>query len=99
MLAAFSSVYEGSGQPLLLGFGYEVGIWYLQERFPPNIYYKIFTHRPVQDMCANSPKDYTRPSVKLQIGKDRHSELRTQGLQDGRFIYMYNTWLQNGRFI
>lgn len=52
------------------------------ERFPPNIYYKIFTHRPVQDLCANSPKDYTQPAVKLQIGKDRHSQLRTQGLQD-----------------
>ncbi|XP_074070343.1 protein MFI-like [Macrotis lagotis] len=28
------------------------------EKFPPNIYYKIFTHRPIVDMCANSPKDY-----------------------------------------
>jgi hypothetical protein len=27
--------------------------------FPPVIYYKIFTHRPVTDMCAFSPKDYT----------------------------------------
>ncbi|XP_068786428.1 protein MFI isoform X3 [Struthio camelus] len=32
--------------------------------FPPNIYYKIFTHRPVVDMCANSPKDYTKPNPK-----------------------------------
>lgn len=27
--------------------------------FPPVIYYKIFTHRPVTDMCSFSPKDYT----------------------------------------
>ncbi|XP_078734261.1 protein MFI [Lampetra fluviatilis] len=34
------------------------------ERFPPNIYYKIFTHRPVQDLCANSPKVYAAAAVK-----------------------------------
>ncbi|XP_051011686.1 protein MFI [Acomys russatus] len=28
-------------------------------KFPPEIYYKIFTHRPIEDLCANSPKDYT----------------------------------------
>jgi hypothetical protein len=27
--------------------------------FPPVIYYKIYTHRPVTDMCSFSPKDYT----------------------------------------
>ncbi|OWF40183.1 uncharacterized protein C11orf65 homolog [Mizuhopecten yessoensis] len=46
------------------------------ERFPPNIYYKIFTHRPIQDMCANSPKDYTVATVKLQMAKDVHSNFR-----------------------
>ncbi|BFZ09294.1 hypothetical protein BsWGS_12333 [Bradybaena similaris] len=34
------------------------------ERFPPNIYYKIFTNRPIQDLCANSPKDYTSVTAK-----------------------------------
>ncbi|CAG5128663.1 unnamed protein product, partial [Candidula unifasciata] len=34
------------------------------ERFPPNIYYKIFTTRPIQDLCANSPKDYTSVTAK-----------------------------------
>ncbi|XP_025890822.1 uncharacterized protein C11orf65 homolog [Nothoprocta perdicaria] len=38
--------------------------------FPPNIYYKIFTHRPIVDMCANSPKDYTKPSPK-QVLQER----------------------------
>ncbi|CAC5409950.1 Uncharacterized protein C11orf65,Uncharacterized protein C11orf65 homolog [Mytilus coruscus] len=46
------------------------------ERFPPNIYYKIFTHRPIQDMCANSPKNYTVSTVKLQMAKDVHSNVR-----------------------
>ncbi|XP_061193454.1 protein MFI-like isoform X2 [Saccostrea echinata] len=54
------------------------------DRFPPNIYYKIFTHRPVQDMCANSPKDYTQPTVKLAMAKDKHSNVRTQGFQDDK---------------
>ena len=44
-----------------------------QEKFPPNIYYKIFTHRPVQDMCANSPKDYTAACEKLSMGRDIHN--------------------------
>nr|XP_006815291.1 PREDICTED: uncharacterized protein C11orf65 homolog [Saccoglossus kowalevskii] len=44
------------------------------ERFPPNIYYKIFTHRPIQDLCANSPKDYTRPEAKLKMMKDVHNK-------------------------
>jgi len=26
--------------------------------FPPLVFYKIFTHRPVADMCSFSPKDY-----------------------------------------
>ncbi|KAK3096865.1 hypothetical protein FSP39_004143, partial [Pinctada imbricata] len=46
------------------------------ERFPPNIYYKIFTHRPVQDMCSNSPKDYTKVEVKLKMAKDVHGRVR-----------------------
>lgn len=46
----------------------------LQDRFPPNIYYKIFTHRPVQDLCANSPKDYTRPDAKLCMARDVHNK-------------------------
>ncbi|KAJ8314538.1 hypothetical protein KUTeg_006688 [Tegillarca granosa] len=46
------------------------------ERFPPNIYYKIFTHRPIQDMCSNSPKDYTKPVAKLLMMKDVHNNFR-----------------------
>ena len=46
------------------------------DRFPPNIYYKIFTHRPVQDLCANSPKDYTRAAAKMRMGRDVHNKGR-----------------------
>uniref|UniRef100_A0A8C5MEB2 Chromosome 11 open reading frame 65 n=1 Tax=Leptobrachium leishanense TaxID=445787 RepID=A0A8C5MEB2_9ANUR len=41
--------------------------------FPPNIYYKLFTHRPIVDMCANSPKDYTRQSVKQPLPRQIHN--------------------------
>ncbi|XP_039178286.1 protein MFI isoform X2 [Crotalus tigris] len=48
------------------------------EKFPPSIYYKIFTHRPIVDLCANSPKDYakmaTQPNPrKLQKGSVNES--------------------------
>ncbi|XP_053312059.1 protein MFI [Spea bombifrons] len=42
-------------------------------QFPPNIYYKLFTHRPVVDMCANSPKDYTHLSQKQPLPKQIHN--------------------------
>ncbi|KAM6158574.1 protein MFI [Rhynchocyon petersi] len=29
-------------------------------KFPPHICYKIFTHRHIEDLCANSPRDYTK---------------------------------------
>ncbi|KAM5319555.1 LOW QUALITY PROTEIN: protein MFI [Glossophaga mutica] len=33
-------------------------------KFPPEIYYKIFTERHIEDLCANSPRDYTKFSAK-----------------------------------
>ncbi|KAM5181323.1 protein MFI isoform 2-T2 [Mantella aurantiaca] len=42
-------------------------------KFPPNIYYKLFTHRPVVDMCANSPKDYTKQCMKQMLPKQIHN--------------------------
>ncbi|KAM3935313.1 protein MFI [Leptodactylus fuscus] len=42
-------------------------------KFPPNIYYKLFTHRPIVDMCANSPKDYTQQCVKQLLPKQIHN--------------------------
>ncbi|XP_074160429.1 protein MFI isoform X1 [Sminthopsis crassicaudata] len=38
------------------------------EKFPPNIYYKIFTHRNIVDICAHSPRDYANiPSKQLAL--------------------------------
>uniref|UniRef100_A0A8D0HJY5 Chromosome 11 open reading frame 65 n=1 Tax=Sphenodon punctatus TaxID=8508 RepID=A0A8D0HJY5_SPHPU len=44
-------------------------------KFPPNIYYKIFTHRPIVDMCANSPKDYAKHSAKEQPPGESHGKI------------------------
>ncbi|XP_053397845.1 protein MFI-like isoform X1 [Mercenaria mercenaria] len=66
------------------------------ERFPPNIYYKIYTHRPIQDLCANSPKDYTKPAVKMKMAKDQHNRGRfevNKNDKDGWYQRMdYNGW-------
>ncbi|XP_054829189.1 protein MFI [Eublepharis macularius] len=46
-------------------------------KFPPCIYYKIFTHRCVVDMCANSPKDYAKIATqKGQQGKSQKESRR-----------------------
>ncbi|KAI4894131.1 hypothetical protein NFI96_011314, partial [Prochilodus magdalenae] len=41
--------------------------------FPPNIYYKIFTHRPIVDLCASSPKDYTHAGQKIPVPGQIHN--------------------------
>ncbi|XP_070568593.1 uncharacterized protein [Ptychodera flava] len=64
------------------------------ERFPPNIYYKIFTHRPIEDMCANSPKDYTRPEAKRKAAKDMHN--KTGRNKSSRKIGWYERTDNNG---
>jgi hypothetical protein len=45
------------------------------ERFPPTIYYKIYTNRPIQDLCANAPRDYTRPYLRLKSAVDSNNKL------------------------
>ena len=45
-----------------------------QERFPPNIYYKIYTHRPIQDLCANAPRNYTTSATKQKDMKCSHNK-------------------------
>ncbi|XP_075968648.1 protein MFI-like [Anarhichas minor] len=41
--------------------------------FPPNIYYKIFTHRPITDLCASSPKAYTQPGLKKPVPRQTNN--------------------------
>jgi hypothetical protein len=47
--------------------------WF-QRTFPPHIYYKIFTHRNVVDMCANSAKNYTKASTKQLVPRQYHNK-------------------------
>ena len=46
----------------------------MQTNFPPNIYYKVFTHRPVVDLCACSPRDYTTMAHRKQLARDTHNK-------------------------
>ncbi|XP_070931651.1 protein MFI isoform X8 [Macaca nemestrina] len=42
-------------------------------KFPPDIYYKIFTHRPIEDLCANSPRNYAKlPAKHTSHNKNDH---------------------------
>lgn len=64
------------------------------EKFPPNIYYKIFTHRNIVDMCANAPRDYTRAATKRLPAECIHnSGYSTEG--DERSGW-YQRWENNG---
>ncbi|CAF1216181.1 unnamed protein product [Adineta steineri] len=52
------------------------------ERFPPTIYYKIYTNRPIQDLGAVAPRDYTRPYLKLPSPVDINNRLNRFPQQD-----------------
>ncbi|XP_071955456.1 uncharacterized protein [Antedon mediterranea] len=54
------------------------------DRFPPNIYYKIYTHRNIVDMCANSPKDYTKACTKRAAARDVHNKTNTRIRSNGK---------------
>ncbi|XP_076969181.1 protein MFI isoform X6 [Tamandua tetradactyla] len=58
--------------------------------FPPNIYYKIFTHRHIEDMCANSPKDYTKLPAK------QTSYIKSDTLQEDDHSGWYHRIENNG---
>lgn len=65
------------------------------EKFPPNIYYKIFTHRPVVDLCASSPKDYTKASAKQLVAKQAHNKDQPLSHEDEKDGW-YERWENNG---
>ncbi|XP_029458327.1 uncharacterized protein C11orf65 homolog [Rhinatrema bivittatum] len=44
-------------------------------KFPPNIYYKIFTHRPIADICAISPKNHMDQAAKQLLPKQLHNRV------------------------
>ncbi|XP_029003379.1 protein MFI isoform X2 [Betta splendens] len=41
--------------------------------FPPSIYYKIFTQRPIADVCAGSPRDYTQPGLRRPVARQTNN--------------------------
>lgn len=45
------------------------------DKFPPNIYYKIFTYRPVTDVNAFAPRDYTVSSWAVPGATLRNSKI------------------------
>lgn len=64
------------------------------EKFPPNIYYKIFTHRNIVDMCANAPRDYTRATTKRLPAEYVHN--RGQNTKEDERLGWYERWENNG---
>lgn len=64
------------------------------EKFPPNIYYKIFTHHNIVDMCANAPRDYTRASTKRLPVQYIHN--KGQRADEDNKIGWYQRWENNG---
>ncbi|CAF0988060.1 unnamed protein product [Brachionus calyciflorus] len=64
-------------------------------QFPPTIHYKIYTHRPVQDICANAPRDYTKPSYKMkpaQIKNNREKNFPVETFEGWYQRFENNGW-------
>uniref|UniRef100_A0A4X1UUG5 Protein MFI n=3 Tax=Sus scrofa TaxID=9823 RepID=A0A4X1UUG5_PIG len=59
-------------------------------KFPPEIYYKIFTHRHIEDLCANSPRDYTKLPAK------HTSHIKNDNLQEEDCSGWYRRIENNG---
>ncbi|RDD43624.1 Uncharacterized protein C11orf65-like protein [Trichoplax sp. H2] len=43
------------------------------ETFPPTIYYKIYTHRNVADICSTAPRDYTKMANRKLTAKQANN--------------------------
>lgn len=53
------------------------------EKFPPNIYYKIFTYRPVTDVNSFAPRDYTVSSCAVPSATVKNSKIANpNGIED-----------------
>ncbi|XP_053780192.1 protein MFI isoform X1 [Desmodus rotundus] len=59
-------------------------------KFPPEIYYKIFTERHIEDLCANSPRDYTKLSAKYA------SHIKSDNVQEEDHSGWYRRIENNG---
>jgi hypothetical protein len=63
-------------------------------KFPPSIYYKIFTSQGVVDVCSYSPRDYTAMSYRRQLQSDIHNHGGRSLVDDGS--NWYKRWENNG---
>lgn len=64
------------------------------EKFPPNIYYKIFTHRNIVDVCANAPRDYTQAVAKRFPAEYIHN--KGNSMEGDDRSGWYQRWENNG---
>jgi hypothetical protein len=60
-----------------------------QEIFPPSIYYKIYTHKPLVDVNAFAPRDYTKISTKQLLPKIIHNKVPKTWADTGKSKFMY----------
>jgi len=59
------------------------------EKFPPNIYYKIYTHRPVADINSFAPRDYTSPAWAAPTATIANSKIKNPNKTED-----LSTWYQ-----
>lgn len=62
-------------------------------KFPPLIYYKIFSHGGVVDINAFAPRDYMQ--IKKEVGKQR-IDVRFDKLESGNSEKKYRRYENNG---
>ncbi|XP_064190189.1 protein MFI [Anguilla rostrata] len=55
--------------------------------FPPNIYYKIFTYRPIVYICARNPRVYSCPFLKTALPQNIHNHC---SITNDGYIGWYN---------
>lgn len=55
--------------------------------FPPAVYYKIYTHRPIVDLCATAPRNYTLPANKVTLPKQQFNFQPANKQQEGPIGY------------
>ena len=61
----------------------------LQEKFPPNIYYKIYTYRPVTDVNSFAPRDYTVSNWAAPGATVKNSRVKNPNDREGMYCIMF----------
>lgn len=75
---------------LVIRLQWSFELLHIQVKFPPDIYYKIFTHRHIEDLCANSPRNYTKLPAKYT------SHIKSDDLQEENHSGWYRRVENNG---